>query len=344
MSLYKRGSVWWAGYTEYAESGQPGRRVNRSLRTRNKREAKRLHDALLAEQRMRQLGLLGAAGSESSSGPETSEALDRWSEDLAETSQPQRVRRLVKYVEQMLVFCGDYRAIEPGHVHEAQRSLRGRLGDRAIQARVQALKQFIRYCVARGWLARDSLAGLRVPSVQKRSPRRSLSRQECRALLATHTTSSRRGLLYRVALLTGLRRGELAALGPEHLREWGLDVPAALTKNRRSAQMPLPPELVLRLRGLQPHEDGRWWHLPRNAAARLRADMRRAGLSAENVCFHSLRHTFCTHAAMSADLATLQSLARHADARTTYGVYVHREREAAESVVREMGKRLGAVA
>jgi integrase len=59
-----------------------------------------------------------------------------------------------------------------------------------------------------------------------------------------------RVLWYRVALLTGLRRGELSRVQIRHvkLKRGVIDLPAALTKNRRRAVIPLPASLTAALR------------------------------------------------------------------------------------------------
>ena len=59
-----------------------------------------------------------------------------------------------------------------------------------------------------------------------------------------------RRLVYRTALLTGLRRGELSRLRVGHfkLKRRIFDIPAQLTKNGRPAKLPLVPALVADLR------------------------------------------------------------------------------------------------
>ena len=161
--------------------------------------------------------------------------------------------------------------------------------------------------------------------------RRALSAEECDALLAV---AGPRRLLYLMALCTGLRRGEIAALRWDDI---DLDaarpiaiVRAATSKNRREAPVDLHPCLVDELRAARPEspEVGALVFpagVPRNRD--LRTDYTRAGIplmdsAGRKMDFHALRHTLCTLLQVTgATPREAMAAMRHSDMRLTQKVY-----------------------
>lgn len=164
--------------------------------------------------------------------------------------------------------------------------------------------------------------------------------RERRALSVSDVTnlmnvSGPRSLFYLVAVDTGLRRGEIEGLA------WGdlaldsdpatVTVRASTAKNRRTASIPLHPELVAALRGIQPPSwdvgdlvfpDG----MPRMRD--MRKDFEAAGIAKTDglgrvADFHSLRKTFNMNlqAGGTTGLPTLMSLMRHSDPKLTAKTY-----------------------
>jgi integrase len=130
--------------------------------------------------------------------------------------------------------------------------------------------------------------------------RRALTLEEF-LLLLTHSGSRR--FAYALAVLTGLRRGELKRLlwADVHLdaaRPW-IEVRAATTKNKRPATMFLVPQLVHLLK--QSRGAGVGLVLPSGvpSVGSLSKDLRAAGISVQDergwrVDFHALRHTYAS--------------------------------------------------
>ena len=140
-------------------------------------------------------------------------------------------------------------------------------------------------------------------------------------------------MLYRVALVTGLRRGELAALriGDIDLDSGVVHVQAAYAKNRRRDLVPLHSELIAKLRA---HLEGRAadelaFKVPsrHKSAPMLRADLEDAGLRAVDdqgrlIDFHGLRTTFVSDLVRTgAHPKTAQLLARHSTIRLVMDAY-----------------------
>ena len=176
-------------------------------------------------------------------------------------------------------------------------------------------------------------------ALDRRKRRRAL-RPEGVELLLQAVDGQPRGDVYRLALLTGLRRSEIARL------QWGdvvldgaephLRLRAETTKAKREDEVPLHEEIVLLLRRLRSGASGGngpvFPEIP--STQQLYRDLAAAGIqqvsgrkpvpnaSGETVDFHSLRRTFGTDLAR-AGVAPLQMkrLMRHRDLRTTDAYY-----------------------
>lgn len=160
--------------------------------------------------------------------------------------------------------------------------------------------------------------------------RRALTAGEIARLLAV---AGPRAAVYRFALLTGLRRGEIAAL------VWAdivLDVPrpyliarAACTKNHRDAAIGLHRDLIDLLRKLRPTNvelnDSVFPRVPSMYV--LKKDLAAAGIAYKDVLgrqadFHCLRHTFGTNLSLAGvQPRVVMELMRHSDLRLTMKIY-----------------------
>lgn len=177
------------------------------------------------------------------------------------------------------------------------------------------LRTFTRWLVKEDILPSDPLAGIEKLNAdrQRTFERRSLTDEEIgRLLTAAETdTVTRRGLTgptraaaYRIAIYTGLRRGEIAQLR----RSWfrldntppTINLPATATKNGQAVSQIVPDHVAASLRPWlvtvdeMPFAD---WGID-HAASALRDDLRNAGIEPETdagrVDFHALRATFVT--------------------------------------------------
>jgi integrase len=240
---------------------------------------------------------------------------------------------------------------------------------RTIQSYLVALKSFTRWLVQGGKLAADPLAGLKRPSPEtdRRHERRALLPEEWHQLEgATRTGKVRygmeggeRALLYRLAIETGLRAGELRSLTRACLR---LDetppcvvLKARSTKNRKDARQFILPEMAeaLREHAATKAPNSPLFKLPHpsNIVRMLRADLaeaRRRWLKAAKgdpeerlrreqsdflsvrdhsghlLDFHSLRHSTGTWLSQSGvHPKTVQTVMRHGAITLTLDTYGH---------------------
>ena len=228
-------------------------------------------------------------------------------------------------------------------------------------------KQFCRWMVKDGRASESPVAHLNGLNVRtdRRHDRRALSVEEIRWLLETTRseperfgmTGPQRAILYRLAIETGLRAGELASLTRVSFDLDGatptVTVLAAYSKHRREDTLPLRSDTAAELRGLLARKapDTAAFNSPRGReAAMFRADlaaartvwMGRAMLPHERrsreestflsyrdrsgrvADFHSLRHiTGSLLAASGAHPKVAQAVMRHSDINLTMSRYSH---------------------
>jgi len=213
---------------------------------------------------------------------------------------------------------------------------------------LSAIKQFCK------WMVKDRravespvahLAGLNV-KLDRRRDRCALAVGELVRLLDAARngpdrdgmTGPERGLLYWLAVETGLRAGELRSLTRLSFalgcNPATVTVDAAYSKHRREDTLPLRPELAealrLHLATLAPATPAFRIPTERKTAARMfRADVEAAGLTYRDDAgrvrdFHCLRHTFITNLANGGvHPKVAQALARHSTITLTMDRYSH---------------------
>ncbi len=233
---------------------------------------------------------------------------------------------------------------------------------------LQAVKQFCRWMVRDGRASESPLVHLQGVNVKtdRRHDRRALSPDEMRWLLDVAgkaperygMTGEARAMLYRLAVETGLRAGELRSLtrGSFNLEsaEPSVTIAAAYAKNRRQDTLPLKPEtaalLTTHFAAKMPHAKGFALPIPNALVDMIRADLadaRQAWIADAQIPqeqrdrgessflvysddaghkadFHALRHTFISNlAAGGVHPKTAQSLARHSTITLTMDRYSH---------------------
>ncbi len=209
--------------------------------------------------------------------------------------------------------------------------------------RLAAVRAYLRYL--REERVRDDDPGLRLPAPRKRRPLpRVLSEADVERLLASPGTTTPRDLRDRAMLellyASGLRVTELCAL-----RTGQLDLRRGLVrvmgKGSRERIVPVGAKALAALRDYL--EQGRSELHPRgdtlfpgragrpmtrqNFWVQLRRLGQAAGIEAERLSPHVVRHSFATHLVEhGADLRTVQQLLGHRDISTTE-IYTHVARE-----------------
>ena len=187
------------------------------------------------------------------------------------------------------------------------------------------LKSFCNWCVKQRRMVANPLACLEKTKASPKG-RRAFSNDQIATLLAT--APEPRATLYRFAVLSGLRRGELAALRWGDLRMDAarpfIQLRAEQTKNGKADVLPLHPALQAALKATMPgHPDAKVFPVMPTIKC-FRKDLTAAGIDAKAYDFHCLRHTFCTMVVKSGcSLKEAQQLMRHSTVELTSRVYTH---------------------
>jgi len=226
-------------------------------------------------------------------------------------------------------------------------------GFRTINARLTALKSFTRWLWRMERLRTDPMTAIKKLNVKKdpRHPRRALTEKELKKLFATTfqaparfgMTGPERALLYRLAVESGLRAGELRSLVKSSfdLKNNLLVVQAAYSKRRRQDVISLLPDTTRELKALLKNKTAKApaFNMPNpdRVVKMFRADLKDAKIpyvkSERYADFHSLR--YCTGSLLAAAGVypkVAQTLMRHSDINLTMNLYTHvlneQEREA----------------
>lgn len=334
VSVRGPGARWWSikGFTDKSMTIELGRRIERLVAHQANREPP---DAGLTawietlspqvRTRLVQVGILDGRRAAATK-PLTGHLEDFRRALLAKGVTGRHADLVTGRARRIILGCGFERwsDIEPGKVERFLADLRAASGtkpgisNQTHNFYVAAIQQFC------GWMTREERAGesrvARLETlnvrVDRRHDRRALG--ELQRLLAAADdgpdrcgmTGPERTMLYRLAVETGLRAGELRSLTRS---SFDLDadpptvtVEAAYSKHRREDVLPLRPDTAAGLKAFLAFKAATAlaFNMPcrRMIAPMLRADLGAAGIpyrdpSGRVADFHALRHTFITNLA-----------------------------------------------
>ncbi|MBS0326545.1 MAG: site-specific tyrosine recombinase XerD [Proteobacteria bacterium] len=278
-----------------------------------------------------------------------------WLQDgLAQTSLASYRRDLVAWVAWLDARAGTPLAATRADVEQwLADQFRLRAKATSIARRLSSLRRFYRFQAGRGAIAEDPTLRVQAPKRPRRLPK-SISEAQVEALLAAPDVATALGLRDRAMLetlyATGLRVSELTGL---RLAQLSLDagVLRVTGKGGKERLVPIGDEAIAwiarYLRELRPELAAgaareelfltrRRGPLTRQAFwALVKRYARRAGIPAEALSPHVLRHAFATHLVNhGADLRVVQLLLGHADITTTT-IYTHVARERLKQLHRQ---------
>ncbi len=292
------------------------RALARQLEVRSEREAAGLPVAD-EEQRRKPLG----------------ELLDLWERDRARVGlEGYATAKMRRTVGRLAAAC-DFKSLSDVRRDRVTRFLGGLKAAgksaRTVNYHQEALGLFLAWCREQGWITEHPLDGLKKARRKKARPRRAYTAKEFERLVAR---STRHGVIYFAAGLSGLRRNELLLLEKRDLDPAGgrpcWKLRAEISKNRRADVVPMLPDLAPVLRPL-------WEKLPTPTSRlfpvipgcrMLTRDLKRAGIArtdaeGRRVDFHSLRYTFCTMMARVMPIQKVKILMRHRTLQMTADLY-----------------------
>ena len=291
---------------------------------------------------------LDMLAAERGAGPNTLAAYERDLQDLA--THLKRVRRSIAAAR-----TADLRA----YLEELSR--RGLQAATAAR-RLSAIRQLYRFLYAEGHRKDDPAAVLEGPKRQRALPKiltiaevdrllRAAGQCDPAAPLGVRLRAARLACLLEILYATGLRVSELVAL-PIAAARREAQVIVVRGKGNKERLVPLNDAArratqdylaLLALSGRDAHSKwlfpsfGETGHLTRQHLAReLKSLARAAGLRAEQISPHVLRHAFASHLLHNgADLRVVQTLLGHADISTTQ-IYTHILEERLKGMVRDL--------
>jgi len=238
------------------------------------------------------------------------------------------------------------------------------LSGKTISNYIDTLHSFCNWAVKRKYLSEDPLKDISPFDITPITERRALTPEEIHNLLVA--APEHRRILYKVALTTGLRAGELKALTLDCIDvEKGIIIlDPSWTKNREPEDQPIPGTLIEKLVAFgsngtakQLYEkhygrsDAKLIDLPDNPllyvsthpARELRKDLKAAGIEFNipgkgKVDFHALRVAFVTLAfETGANSKEGQTLARHSTIELTANIYARTRDDRLKDLVDKIG-------
>lgn len=324
--------IWWGQFAL-----NPGDSVQRfSLGTTDKRVAETRLNERVQQAELEAAGLAIPAGMAEAARQSLQDLLGEFLDHLNATG------RTSEYMRKIRSRCG--RLIEAcgwstwsdvnGRDFEAWRQQQPKdASARELNHYLDAVNAYLNWLTRTGRAPANPLASVSAVDARGRAKRerRWLSDSECVALVRS---TKGRGLIYQVAIQTGLRRKEISTLQVGDVRLNAVHphvlVRASEDKSRRKSPVPICSDLRMRLEDQvagRPDDALVFPHgLP--TPRTVNKDLEAAGIPKTDARgrvadFHALRHTYGTNLARAGiPLQTAMVLMRHSDPRHTAQIYV----------------------
>lgn len=350
-SLFRRSSTgpWIVRYFD-----ANGRRCDQSTRTRDRRAAQRIADEITAKVALRRSGLIDPRAervAEHGRKPVAEQLKDFGRFLAAKGNTANHVTETVRQIEILLDGCSvrTLADLTPARVQEWLGEQRSKLSARTLNKYLAGAKALCRWALRDGRIAASPLIGLDGFNVaaDRRLRRRAFTADELERLFAAARngrplrglSGQQREMLYRLAVGTGFRAGEIASLTRE---SFDLDaspptitISAGYSKHRAEDVQPIREDLAEQLRPwvFALEREARLFdvhRLEKATAPMIRSDLVVAKIERKTDSgigdFHALRHTFVSAIVRSgASVKVAQVLARHRTPGLTIGVYSHVE-------------------
>ncbi len=171
------------------------------------------------------------------------------------------------------------------------------------------IKSFFNWCVPR-YLKHSPCTGLKPPSRYIPRERVLTDDELCRVWKAAHELHTF-GLIVRVLILTGQRRGEISQFQQEWLKDGIAIFPASVSKNKREHRIPVAPLTLEFLQKLPPKYNG--WGTPKAKLDKLS--------EVSGWTLHDLRRTYATNLQrLGVKLEVIERLLNHVSGPTRAGI------------------------
>ena len=344
-NLHKRGRLWW---WKYRPHGDQGKAQDISLGTPDRQVAERKRTELLAEKEREAAGMIGPRPLRDAAQRPLSEHLESLLADLRAQGKGEKYLANVEHRVGVLIEACGWKMAKDVTADSFQTWRKSQsLAAKTFNDYLEAARRLLNWMEKQGRFVGNPLRSVEKVGTQGRETRhrRAFSDDEMKRLLVA--VPDDRKAIYLLAVHTGLRRGELAAL------RWGdvqldavepfVNVRASTTKNHKPASMRLPGEVVTALGAVRPARAGDsdtvFTQFPR--IERFRRDLVKANVEYQNehgfADFHALRNTFCTNLGNAGVApAVRQALMRHSDSKLTERIYTDKRMLATWSAIEKL--------
>jgi integrase len=304
-----------------------------SLGTSDKQVAERRRAERLREKQHERDGLILSKPLRDAAQKSVSEHLEHFLGDMERRGKSQKYLANLKFrISALIPSCG-WNTVKDvtADSFQAWRRAQVELAPKTANDYLEAARCFFNWLIKNGRVQANPLTSVEKVRTDGRETRqrRAFNDEEMKALLSV---AGERKPIYLMAVHTGLRRSELAALtwGDLHLDAVMpfVQVRASTTKNGKPAVMRLHPEVVAalaKIKGESQPDDLVFRCFPR--IERFCRDLKKAGVAYQDASgqfadFHSLRKTFCTNLAKAGVPSRIaMALMRHSDRRLTDKIY-----------------------
>ena len=304
-----------------------------SLETSDKQVAEKKRSDLLREREHERAGFIPAKAAREAAQRSLKEHLENFCRDLVSRGKSKKYLANIEFRVGRLIDERNWQTAKEVTADSFQAwRCEQRLSAKTANDYLEAARCLFNWMVKHGRAGTNPLTGVEKVRTEGRETRerRAFSDEEMGRLLSV---AGDRKAVYLMAVHTGLRRSELAAL------KWSdvsldavmpfVQVRASTTKNGKAAAMRVHPELVGSLRELKEKNgaDGElvFTRFPR--IERFRRDLQKADIGYRDAegrvaDFHSLRKTFGTNLARAGVASRVaMALMRHSDRRLTDKIY-----------------------
>jgi integrase len=331
--IYKpKGSRIWRW--KFRQQPKDGKIEDVSLGTSDKQVAEKRRAELLREKQHERDGLILAKPLRDAAQRKLTEHLEDFLGDMRRRGKSEKYLANLEHRNGTLISgCGwDTAKDVSSDSFQTWRRGQADLSAKTVNDYLEAVRCFFNWLTKNGRVLVNPLASVeKVRTVgQETRQRRAFSNEEMHQLLAV--VPADRKAVYLMAVHTGLRRSELAALkwGDIHLEAIVpfVQVRASTTKNSKPVTMRLHSDIanaLSPLAGTNGSNELVFKRFPR--IERFQRDLKAAGIVYRDVSgqfadFHSLRKTFCTNLAKAGVPSRVaMTLMRHSDRRLTDKIY-----------------------
>jgi integrase len=319
---------------KYRQKPGDGKIEDISLGTPDKQVAEKRRAELLRERHNEQAGLSLPKGMREAAGRKLVEHLDDFLGDMRRRGKSEKYLANLEFrIGRLIKDCSwSFAKDATADSFKTWLRMQTEMSDKTANDYLEAVRCFFNWLVRLGRINANPLLPVEKVKTKDGAAQeiRALSDDEMLRLLAV---AGERKPVYLMAVHTGLRASELAALkwSDLHLdaKTPFVSVRATTTKNGKSAEIRLHPELVAALREMKNcgvmDDQLVFSKIPR--IERFRRDLIKAGIALRDehgrkVVFHSLRHTFGTNLQRGGVASRVtMSLMRHSDRRLTDKIY-----------------------